>query len=200
MASVMSASPSVSGYDFQADSTGDPDEFPWTILSQQAPGSSASSHTGGAFSFSSAPGSLNSWAMVNNSHGRQMQASPQPGLSPGNLDFDPSPSFPTSSYGDATGTTFSVMSGPAEGQYMSGGESYLTANDMLFSGAPDPFGEGNFTPDLGEDSLSLPKLGDYLGLTARQMSKPCWTQCCQICRSNNPSSLGPMFRHGIQQR
>lgn len=157
MASVMSASPSLSGYNFQADSTGDEDEQPWTLLNSQAPGSTTSGNNSGAFSFASAPGSLNSWALVNNGHGGQLQASSQPSLSPLNLnlEFDPASSYPTSSYRDATGTTFGFTSAPDGGQYMSDGQTYLTADDMMFGS--DPYGDTTLSHD-GKIHLGHPSV------------------------------------------
>jgi hypothetical protein len=144
--SVASAGTSpMSGYDFQTDSTGDQDENLWMFLN--AGGSSVSSNAALSFSPASLPGSMSSWAMVN-SRSRQVQQPP----SPLNLDLDQDySSFPSSTYGDAIPTGFSVTSAPAEGQFVPDGQPYLTSEDMLFGDTT--FSNNNIT-DLGKIMLS----------------------------------------------
>lgn len=134
----------MSGYDFRTDSTGDPEEALWTML--QPPGSSVSSNAAFSFSPASLPGSMGSWAMIN---GRNYQSQlPLSGaLSPLDLDFDQSASFPSSDYGDM-GNGFSVTSAPAEGQFIPDGQSYLRSDNDGFS---DAAFNAAFNPDIGEN-------------------------------------------------
>ncbi len=144
-ASVASGASPPSGYDFQTDSIGDPDENLWTMLQ---PGSSGSSNAAFSFSPASLPGSMGSWAMINSGH---HHAQPSGSLSPLNLDFDQPASFPSSNFGDM-GNGYSVTSAPAEGQFIPDGQSYVQSDDNGFSVADF---NAAFNPDIGENSGQL---------------------------------------------
>jgi hypothetical protein len=153
----------MSGYDFQTDSIGDPEENLWTILQ---PGSSVSSNAAFSFSPASLPGSMSSWAMIN-SRNRQTQPSLSGALSPLDLDFDQSASFPSSNYGDM-GTGYNVTSAPAEGQFTPGEQSYIQSSDS--NGFDDATFNATFNPDIGENQHNY--LTQAQPLTDLQISLP----------------------------
>lgn len=137
----------MSGYDFQTDSTGDPDENLWTMLQ---PGSSVSSNAAFSFSPASLSGSMSSWAMINSrNHNTQPPLSGT--LSPLNLDFDRPASFPSSNFGDL-GNGYSVTSAPAESQFIPDGGSFIQSDDNAFDEAAF---NASFDPDIGENQADL---------------------------------------------
>jgi hypothetical protein len=131
MASIASAGTSpLSGYEYTADSTGDPDENLWAMINA----SSTSSNAG--LSLSPASGSLGSWALVGG-HGNQAQPSPPAAFSPLNLDFDQPASFAASPYEDAASNA-SGMHSVHDAQFLVPGttqdaQQFLTPEEMMFA-------------------------------------------------------------------
>lgn len=145
-ASVASGASPMSGYDFQTDSTGDPDENLWTILQS---GSSVSSNAAFSFSPASLSGSMSSWAMINSrNHNTQPPLSGT--LSPLNLDFDRPASFPSSNFGDL-GNGYSVTSAPAESQFIPDGGAFTQSDD---NGFDEVAFNASFDPEIGENQAA----------------------------------------------